>query len=450
MRSKLHTAMAIYHYSATVIRRSAGRSATAAAAYRAGIRIEDKRTGETHDYSRKQGIYGSEILAPEKSPEWVKDRARLWNEVERVEKRKDSQLAREINVALPVELNHTQKQGLVREFSRSHFVEKGMVADVAYHDFQGHNPHAHILLTMREIDRKGFGKKNRSWNERGLLRRQRENWSQYANDALERAGHQEKIDHRSLEDQGVERLPQIHLGPQVIEMEMRGIRTAIGDEMRRRSQINRRISRWEQENQKLDEQIALQRKLEPAHTDRLSRSDQAAEIASPELKTESALETIPTLQLEPQRGQSDTQTTDIDFESDRTESKSTEPKTEPTLETAALTHEQSEVAPTVDREDDEAERRREHYRQLYQHYSPGVKLSPQQRDLMVLRRALADGCEPSLAVSIVGQGETAQGIKNSHGKEAAIDYLNQIYSDEWNRLEQEQARRHSHEQEWER
>ena len=442
--------MAIYHYSATVIRRSAGRSATAAAAYRAGIRIEDERTGEIHDYSRKQGIYSSEILAPENTPDWVHDRARLWNEVERVEKRKDSQLAREINVALPVELNHAQKQSLVREFSRSQFVERGMVADVAYHDFQGQNPHAHILLTMREIDRKGFGKKNRSWNERGLLRRQRESWSQHANEALERAGHEAKIDHRSLADQGVERLPQIHLGPQVIEVEMRGLRTAIGDEMRRRSQINRRIGRWEQENQKLDAQIAQQRKLEAAHTVRLSGSDFAAESESPEQETKSALVTIPTHQLDPQRDQINTQTTDIDFESDLTKIESTEPETEAALETTQLTHEQSENATTVDREDGKAERRRERYRQLYQHYSPGVKLSPQQRDRIVLGRALADGCQPSLAVSIVGQGETAQDIKNSQGKEQAIDYLNQLYAAERQRLEQEQTRRQSCEQEWER
>jgi len=286
----------------------------------------------------------------------------------------------------------------VREFSRSQFVEKGMVADVAYHDFQSHNPHAHILLTMREVDRNGFGKKNRSWNERGLLRQQRESWSQLANEALARAGHEEKIDHLSLEDQGVERLPQIHLGPQVIEMEMRGIRTAIGDEMRRRSQINRRISRWEQENQKLDEQIAQQRKLESAHTDRLSRSDLAAEIASPEREMEPTLETIPlTQQLVQQQAQLEAQSTDISFESDLTKIESTEPETEAALETTQLTHEQSENATTVNREEHEAERRRERYRQLYRHYSPGVKLNPQQRDRIVLNRALSDGCDPVLA-----------------------------------------------------
>ena len=240
---------------ATVIRRRAGRSATAAASYRAGIRIEDERTGEIHDYTRKPGIYGSEILASDNVPEWVHDRAALWNEVERVEKRKDPQLAREINVALP-------------------------------------NPHAHILLTMREIDRKDFGKKNRSWNERGLLRRQRESWSQYANEALERAGHEAQINHRNLENQGVKRLPQIHLGPQVIEMKMRGIRTAIGDEMRRRSQINRQIKRWQQENEKLDTQIAQQRAQIEAQPTAIRFESDHQKIESPKQETEPTLETL--------------------------------------------------------------------------------------------------------------------------------------------------------------
>ena len=442
--------MAIYHYSATVIRRSAGRSATAAAAYRAGIRIEDKRTGEIHDYSRKQGVYGSEILAPEGSPEWVKERARLWNEVERVEKRKDSQLAREINVALPVELDHSQKQNLVRKFSQSQFVEKGMVADVAYHDFQGQNPHAHILLTMREINPKGFGKKNRNWNERGLLREQRESWSHYANKALERAGHEEKIDHRSLKKQGVERLPQIHLGPQVIEMEMRGVQTAIGDEMRRRSQINRRISRWERESEKLETQIAQQRKLEAAHTERLSSSGLTTEIEALKQAMAPVLEAIPAPQLEPQRDQIDTQTTHISLKSDLTEIKSSEPENAPDLESAQPIRQQAESASTVNRADEEDERRKEHYRQLYQHYSPDIELNPQQRDWIVLNRALSDGHEPVLALSIVGQGEAAQGIKNRQGKEAAIDYLSQLYSEQRRHQEHEQERRQRHEQEWER
>ena len=328
--------------------------------------------------------------------------------MEQAEKRKDSQLAREINVALPTELNHQQKQILVRQFSQSQFVERGMVADVAYHDFQGQNPHAHILLTMREIDRNGFGKKDRRWNDRALLEQQRQDWCQQANEALERAGHEQKIDHRSLADQGLERLPQIHLGPQVMEMEMRGIRTEIGDEIRRRSRINRRISRWQQENQKLDQQI------------------------------------------EQQRAQLEAKLTARAVENDHPKIESPQPETESTLETPQLTHEQSEDAPTIDRDDDEVERRRERYRQLYQHYSPGVKLTPQQRDLIVLNRSLSDGCEPVLALSIIGQGETAQTIKNSQGEEAAIDYLKQLYWDRQRRLEQEQERRQSRDLEWER
>jgi len=105
--------VAIYHLSVTVIGRSDQRSATAAAAYRAGETIHDDRTGLTHDYSRKQSVYDSQILAPENAPEWVYDRARLWNEVERVEKRCDARLARELNVAIPVELNYQQKVDLV-------------------------------------------------------------------------------------------------------------------------------------------------------------------------------------------------------------------------------------------------------------------------------------------------------------------------------------------------
>ena len=270
-----------------------------------------------------------------------------------------------INVALPVELNHAQKQSLVREFSRSKFVERGMVADVAYHDFQGQNSHAHILLTMREIDQKGFGKKNRRWNERGLLWQQRESWSQQANEALERAGYQEKIDHRSLADQGVERLPQIHLGPQGIEMEMRGIRTAIGDEMRRRSQINRRIKRWQQENEKLDTQIAQQRAQIEAQPTAIRFESDHQKFESPKQETEPTLETLPLTQpLAQQQAQLEGQATDISIERDRTEIESAESETEAALETPQPTHENSEDAPTVDRNDDEAERRRERYRQL--------------------------------------------------------------------------------------
>lgn len=220
--------MAIYHLSAKPISRATGRSATGAAAYRAGETITDERTGLVFDYGKKRGIDHSEIMAPANAPEWAHDRAKLWNAVEHSEKRKDSQVAREVEVALPTELNLDQQRELVRSFARSQFVDAGMVADIAIHHAKGENPHAHILLTMRDIGPDGFGQKNRAWNDKAVLQNWREAWEVQTNQALERAGHSVRIDHRTLTEQGIERIPQIHIGPKVPEMERRGIRTEIG------------------------------------------------------------------------------------------------------------------------------------------------------------------------------------------------------------------------------
>ena len=242
-----------------VIGRSAGRSATAAAAYRSGEQIEDQRTGKVHDYTGKSDIYGSEILLPEGAPERLGDRASLWNEVERAEKRKDAQLSREVMIALPAELGHDQKEALAREYVKEEFVSQGMIADIGYHDFDSHNPHAHIMLTMRDVDGDGFGKKRREWNKREALERHRQAWEEYANRALERAGYDERIDHRSLKEQGVEREPQIHLGAKVTEMEARGVQTRVGDESRRISAVNRNIERQEGQREKLRVKIEAER-----------------------------------------------------------------------------------------------------------------------------------------------------------------------------------------------
>ena len=149
--------MAIYSFRMQVIGRSAGRSATAAAAYRSGEEIKDERTGQSHDYTGKSDIYDNEILKPDNAPERYADRQTLWNEVEQREKRKDSQLCNEVMVALPAELTHEQKQQLTRDFVRGEFTEQGMIADIGYHDFDRHKPHAHIMLTMRSVDEDGFG-----------------------------------------------------------------------------------------------------------------------------------------------------------------------------------------------------------------------------------------------------------------------------------------------------
>lgn len=194
--------MAIYHLRATMISRSQGRSATAATAYRAAERVEDRRTGLVFDYAARSGVDHTEILAPAHAPDWVFDRSELWNRVEEVERRKNSQVAREIRVALPAELTHAARVALMREFVSTQFVERGMVADIALHapgragDERNH--HAHILLTTREIDAEGFTTKNRDWNAVAVLEGWREAWARDSNAALERGGIEDRVDHRTL------------------------------------------------------------------------------------------------------------------------------------------------------------------------------------------------------------------------------------------------------------
>ena len=220
--------MAIYHLRAKVIGRAAGKNAVASAAYRqggysvvamagyrSGSALTDERTGRTWDYTRKGGVEHTEIMAPENAPAWVFDRSELWNRVEAGEKRKDAQLAREIEISLPRELSAEQCIDLVRAYVRTEFVHRGMVADVAIHRPRasdgGEQPHAHIMLTMRSLDGEGFGKKERSWNGDDLLACWREAWSVAANAALAKAGQEARIDHRSLKDQGIEREPAPYL-----------------------------------------------------------------------------------------------------------------------------------------------------------------------------------------------------------------------------------------------
>jgi hypothetical protein len=190
--------MAIYHLNAKTLGRSQGRSATGAAAYRAAVRIEDARTGIVFDFRRKRGVDGAEILAPDGS---TPDRATLWNTVEQTEKRSDAQVAREIEVALPRELTPEQMRETVRGFVREQFVALGMVADVAFHHLTGSNPHAHILLTMRDWQGGGFGLKRREWNDRSLCQQWRQRWADHANAALAQAGQAARIDHRTLIEQ---------------------------------------------------------------------------------------------------------------------------------------------------------------------------------------------------------------------------------------------------------
>jgi hypothetical protein len=247
--------MAIYHLSMQIISRSKGQSAVAAAAYRSGEKLHDERTDEQKFYARHVQPE-TMILTPSNAPEWMKDRNCLWNEVEKVEKRKDSQLARELNIALPIELNHDQQKELIQSFAQNEFVQKGMVADIAIHRDDTNNPHAHIMLTMRNLSVDGFGKKNRDWNadfanakenNRGYVKNSesclsiREQWANYANQALEQAQSNERITHLSHEKRGLEILPMVHLGHVAHDMEKKGKKTDRGQINRDRQDYNKAV-----------------------------------------------------------------------------------------------------------------------------------------------------------------------------------------------------------------
>ena len=234
----------------------------AAAAYRSGEKLVNEWDGLTHDYTKKGGVVHTEIMLPTHAPPAFADRSTLWNSVEQIEKSSDAQLAREIEVALPVELSRAEQLALVRSFVKDNFVDAGMCADFAIHDKETGNPHAHIMLTIRPIredgkwgakcrkvydldgqgqripNGKGGWKNHREdttdWNDRANAEKWRAAWAAYTNRALEAAGRPERIDHRSYKRQGVDKIPTVHMGPAASQMERRGIVTEKGN-------INREI-----------------------------------------------------------------------------------------------------------------------------------------------------------------------------------------------------------------
>ena len=208
--------MAIYHFSGTIISRSQGRSSVSAAAYRSGQVLFDERQGRYHHYTQKKDVVYTAILAPEVVPNWATNRETLWNAVERIEKRKDSQLAREFTLALPNELTLDENISLIESFVKQQWVSQGMIADVCVH--QGKTAdgqaqvHAHVMLTLREINEKGFGKKVRQWNAKENLLTWREEWANTVNFHLAKAGLEMTVDHRTLEQQGIFLEPQHKIG----------------------------------------------------------------------------------------------------------------------------------------------------------------------------------------------------------------------------------------------
>lgn len=219
--------VAIFHLSVKTVSRSAGRSATAAAAYRAGVEITDERTGEIHDYTRKGGVESAELVLPHGAPEWAADRAALWNAAEQTETRKNSTVAREFEIALPSELSPEERQRLAMDFARKIVTRHQCAADVAIHapgkEGDNRNHHAHILLTTRRLTPEGFTEKTRELDDvkQGEVAQWRERYARLQNERLREAGIETHVDHRSLEAQGIDRVPTRHLGPAATGYERR-------------------------------------------------------------------------------------------------------------------------------------------------------------------------------------------------------------------------------------
>ena len=224
--------MALYHFSAKVISRAVGSSAVAAAAYRSADRLHDERLGRSHDFSNKAGVVHSEVMLPIGAPEEWRDRERLWNDVEAAEVRKDAQLSREIEFAIPREMTEEQGIELARDFVKREFVTRGMIADLNVHWDMGADglakPHAHVMLTMREIrigedGTAAFGTKVRDWNRTELLTHWREAWAEHVNERLAALDIDVRVDHRTLEAQGIDLEPQHKIGPAASRMAAQGL-----------------------------------------------------------------------------------------------------------------------------------------------------------------------------------------------------------------------------------
>jgi ATP-dependent exoDNAse (exonuclease V) alpha subunit len=257
--------VAIYRLEIKSIGRSAGRKATAAAAYRSGERIRDERSGELFNYSRRKDVLHTEIFLPSQldatQAAWARDRAKLWNTAEGAEKQRNSRVAREYQVALPPELTAEQRLALARAFSREIADRHNVAVDLAVHDPKpGGDPrnfHAHLLATTREVTPEGLGAKagaemgERQRHQRGLpSSRQefiaiRERWATLTNEALREANVEARVDHRSLNAQGIDREPRPTLPIAAYQMESRGVRSEVAERLREdyRARVQARLDR---------------------------------------------------------------------------------------------------------------------------------------------------------------------------------------------------------------
>ena len=210
--------------------RRKGQSAVSAAAYRRGERLYDRYYGRTYDFTRKTGIVFKRVLLPSNAPDRFYDSEILWNEVESSEKRHDSRLAREVEISLPRSLRFADQVRMVIRYVKRCYISRGMCADISIHDKGDRNPHAHIMLTTREMTENGFGKKNREWDKRNNVELWRKEWENEINHEFERQGLTTRVNHLSYERQGIDRTPTKHLGAYVNKLKKRGIETNLSKE----------------------------------------------------------------------------------------------------------------------------------------------------------------------------------------------------------------------------
>ena len=278
--------MAIYHCHCKIISRGQGRSAVGAAAYRSGEKLYNEYDGIEHDYTKKGGVVYSEIMLCENAPKEYQDRQTLWNAVEQIEKSSKAQLAREYEVALPVELSREEQIKLVRDFAKENFVYNGMCVDFSIHDKEDGNPHSHIMLTTRPIEQdnswgvkqrkeyildkngqKQYDKKKQTykcktvkttnWDSKEFLQRSRESWAEKVNQELERKNVPQRVDHRSYNEQGIEQIPTQHIGVSANAMEKRGIESQRGNENREIKKANGQIQTIEILEKQTQKEIAF-------------------------------------------------------------------------------------------------------------------------------------------------------------------------------------------------
>ncbi|MCP4932762.1 MAG: MobA/MobL family protein [bacterium] len=283
--------MAIYHCTTKTFSRSKGQSATAAAAYRAGVELTDTRTGQHHDYTRKRGVVATAIFTPANAPAWNQNRAELWNRAEVAERYKNAVVVREVEVSLPHELKPEQRRALAQQYGQYLSQRYGVAVDMAIHaphrKGDERNHHVHYLMSTRRMNENGFAEKgelelsDKKKKEMGFqvgkqqVKEIRKNWADHANRALKEAGLEVRLDHRSYKAQGIDRTPTQHMGPTATKLEREGKPSRIGDKNRATETWNRDLYNMQQDAKVID--LAIEReKRRPAEERRIKAAESKA------------------------------------------------------------------------------------------------------------------------------------------------------------------------------